>query len=330
MALEAFVAACRDRFDATGRLRLGEPLARHGTFAVGGPADVWLSAATEAEILALDGLAAEHDVGMLFAGNGTNVLYAAAGARGAVARVSLEAWEVAPEPGGATAILTAGAGLSLPKLINDLAGRGWAGLEWGAGVPGTVGGAIVSNAGAHGESVSDTLLTARVIDLPGQRVLTLDAAALDLRYRHSRFRATRRVAFGPDGRLIPPPRPRRDPAEVISGGTFRLRRDEPGAIRERVARFRQHRRATQPPQPSAGSVFKNPPGDHAGRLVEAAGLKGHEIGRAAISAKHANFIVNLGGALPEQIVQLIELAHATVLARFGIDLDLEVEPRGDW
>lgn len=325
-----FVAACRERWAATGALKLAEPLARHGTFAVGGPAEVWLSLATEGDALALARLAADHDAPTLFAGNGTNVLYADAGARGAVARVSIETWQVAPEPDGTSALLTVGAGASLPKLINELAALGWAGLEWGAGVPGTIGGAVVSNAGAHGQCVGDTLVSARVLDVARQAVSELPASALALAYRHSRFRADRRVTFGAEGRPVVPPRPRRDPPEVVTGAVVRLTRDDPAAIRARVASYRQHRKLTQPPQPSAGSVFKNPPGDFAGRLVEAVGLKGHAIGGAAISAKHANFIVNTGGATAADIMALIALAHAEVRARCAVDLELEVEPRGDW
>jgi UDP-N-acetylmuramate dehydrogenase len=117
---------------------------------------------------------------------------------------------------------------------------------------------------------------------------------------------------------------------MITGGTFLLRRDDPAAVRERVARYRQHRKDTQPVEKSAGSVFKNPPGDYSGRLIEAASLKGTAIGGAQISPKHANFIVNLGGATAADITSLIALARTTVLERFGVPLELEVELRGDW
>jgi UDP-N-acetylmuramate dehydrogenase len=332
MSLSPFAAACSARWGATGRLRLGEPLARHGTFAVGGPAEVWLSATAEDDLLGMVARAHEHQAPLLFVGNGTNVLFADAGACGAVVRLSLEAWSLHDVLGDSARIVV-GAGASLPKLINDLAAQSWAGLEWGAGVPGTIGGAVVSNAGCHGCCIGDNLLSVRLLDArdPAHPVMRdVPAADLDLRYRHSRLRSGRRVPFGDDGLPHPAPRAPIDPAEVVTSATILLRRDDPAAIRARVAHYKQHRKDTQPPQPSAGSVFKNPPGDYAGRLVEAAGLKGHQIGRAAISAKHANFIVNLGGASAADIVALIALAHAEVLARFGIDLELEVEPRGDW
>lgn len=327
-----FQELCQARWGATGRVKLAEPLARHGTFAVGGPAEVWFAAASEAELQDIVRLAAAQAVPVMFVGNGTNVLYSDAGARGAVVRVALDTWELA-DVTDATAVLVAGAGVSLPKLVNELAAQGWAGMEWGAGVPGTIGGGVVSNAGCHGQCIGDNIQTARVLDArdPAQpNIQTLTAAELGLQYRQSRFRRDRHVTFGPDGRPQPVARAAVDPVEVITGATLLLRRDAPDAIKARVAHFKQHRKDTQPPQPSAGSVFKNPPGDHAGRLVEAVGLKGHQIGNAAISAKHANFIVNLGKATARDIIDLIALAHSRVLAQFGVDLELEVEPRGDW
>lgn len=329
-----FQEACLRQWSVTSRIKLDEPLAKHGTFAVGGLAEVWLGVANEPELLALLALARDYMRPVLFAGNGTNVLYADAGAQGAVVRVSIEQWYLTDfDDDAGTARLVAGAGVSLPKLVNDLANQGWAGMEWGAGVPGTIGGGVVSNAGCHGMSISDNILSARVMDArdPAQpRLSTLPASELGLGYRASRFRAHRRIPYDAAGRPIAAPRAEIDPVEVITEASFLLRKDEPEAIKARVARFKQHRKDTQPPQPSAGSVFKNPPNDHAGRLVESVGLKGHQIGQAAISAKHANFIVNLGGATAEDIVQLIALAHTTVLTQTGVDLELEVEMRGDW
>lgn len=317
-----------------GRTRPRESLARHGTFGVGGPAEVWVTITREAELAALVERARVHDWPLMLVGNGTNVLYADAGARGIVARMALNDWRL-EELSTDTARLTAGAGVNLPRLVNDLAERGWAGLEWGAGVPGTVGGAVVSNAGAHGACVADTLETARVLftedaDGPAGAVRALPAAELALGYRSSRFRAARRVIFDDDGRPTAVPRARIEPPEMIVGATFLLRRDDPAAVRARVDAYKLHRKQTQPPQPSAGSVFTNPPGDYAGRLIEAVGLKGTTVGRAQISPRHANFIVNVGGATAADVVGLIALARRTVRMRFGVELELELELRGDW
>lgn len=315
------------------RLKPHEPLARHGTFGVGGPADAWVTLTREDELPRLAGLARERSWPLMLVGNGTNVLYADAGARGIVARMALNAWHT-EEPEGEEPLLIAGAGVSLPKLANDLAERGLAGFEWSAGVPGTIGGAVVSNAGAHGECIADALVAARVLfagpDEPAPVVRALGVEQLGLGYRHSRFRAARRIVFGDDGVPVAAPRAAVEPPEMITGATFRLRRDDPAAVRARVERNKQHRRETQPPQPSAGSVFKNPDGTYSGKLIEEAGLKGARAGAAQISPRHANFIVNTGGATAADVVALIALARRAVRERFGIELELEVELRGDW
>jgi UDP-N-acetylmuramate dehydrogenase len=314
------------------RVRFDELLARHGTFGVGGPADAWLSAEHEEDLIALIMLAARHHWPVLLVGNGTNLLYTDAGVRGIVVQNGLSHWELTMLD-EETARLVGGAGVNIPKLVNDLAAQGWSGLEWGAGVPGSLGGAVISNAGAHGSSLSDTLQAVRVLDArdleAGPQVRDYSFQDLYMRYRDSRFRSHRKIEFDGDGRPLPPPRGLIEPAEIVLSVTSLLRRDDVEAIKARVARYRQHRKETQPPQASAGSVFKNPPGDYSGRLIEAAGLKGTQIGRAQISPRHANFIVNLGGARAGDILALIALARRTVQERFGIELELEIELRGD-
>lgn len=324
----AIHASLKERFGSG--VKYHEPLARHGTFAVGGPADTWLSVTSERNLLDLVALAQAEACPLMLVGNGTNVLYADAGARGIVARMNIEDWRV-EEVDADTARLTAGAGVNLPRLVTALGARGFSGLEWGIGVPGTVGGAVVSNAGAHGACIADTLENARVLFAGLHPTIeTLSAADLELAYRHSRFRAPRRIAFDDEGQPIVTARAAIEPAEMITSATFLLRRAPVAEIRAKLAHYRQHRKDTQPPQASAGSVFKNPPGDFAGRLIEAAGLKGSTHGAAQISPRHANFIVNMGGASAADIVALIALARRTVRDRFGVELELEVEPRGDW
>lgn len=341
---DAMIAELERHF---GRLvRPREPLARHSTFGVGGVADAWVVVKHEPQLVALVELALAHSWPVMLVGNGTNVLYADAGMRGIVAQMALTTWDLREHADGSV-LLAAGAGVSLPKLVNDLAERGLAGLEWGAGVPGTIGGAIVSNAGAHGLSTADTLRGARVLfaPVPGKNeaqgvgddaraarvvVRELDAADLELEYRHSRFRAARRITFDDDGRPAAPPRAMIEPAEMILAGTFALRRDAVADVKARVASYRRHRKATQPPQKSAGSVFKNPPGDHAGRLIQSVGLMGARAGGAEISPMHANFIVNTGGATAADVVALIALARRMVREATGVRLELEVELRGAW
>src|SRR6185312_9062929 len=172
-----------------------ELLARHGTFGVGGPADVWLAITQEEALVELATLAAARQWPLMLVGNGTNVLYADAGARGIVARMNSATWHT-DDVDSEHVLLTADGGVDLPRLVNALATQGLAGLEWGAGVPGTIGGAVVSNAGANGSCVADTLRTARVLFTGEGVVRALAAEDLRLAYRHSRFRAERRVVFG--------------------------------------------------------------------------------------------------------------------------------------
>lgn len=333
----AMVAELRERFGSL--VRAPEPLARHSTFAVGGDVNAWVAVKREEDLIALVELAAARGWPLMLLGNGTNVLYADAGLRGIVARMALGDWHLEPLDEAHT-LLTAGAGVNVPALVNEMAARGLAGLEWGAGVPGTIGGAIVSNAGAHGAATADTLRSARVLFTRGESTLEgapphvtvreLAAAELELAYRHSRFRAARRITFDDEGRPTVAPRAPIEPPEMILGGTFVLHHAPVDEVKARVTEYRQHRKRTQPPQASAGSVFKNPPGDFAGRLIEAAGLKGTAIGKAQFSPVHANFIVNTGGATAREVVALMALARRTVRERFGVELELEVELRGDW
>lgn len=335
---DVLVATLNAEFGACVRIR--EPLARHSTFAVGGSVDAWITVEREAQLVRLVELAIGNGWPLLLVGNGTNVLYADAGMRGIVAQMALSHWELA-DLDAESVLLTAGAGVNVPALVNALATRGLSGLEWGAGVPGTIGGAIVSNAGANGGDTAATLRSARVLFTqldergagqsdPPLSVRDLEAAALRLSYRDSRFRSDRRITFDDVGRPSVPPRALVEPREMIVAGTFVLRRASVAEVKARVAANREHRKRTQPPQGSAGSVFKNPRGAFAGELIEAAGLKETRVGGAQISPMHANFIVNMGGATAADIVALMALAQRTVRARTGIELELEVELRGDW
>jgi UDP-N-acetylmuramate dehydrogenase len=266
-------------------------------------------------------------------------LYADAGARGIVARIALNSYEIDDYDDG-TAQLRASAGVSWPRLLNDLAALGWGGLEFGPGIPGTLGGGIISNAGAHNSEIGEVLEWVEVLDarsgsesedeitVPNLRRYMHDE--LDLSYRHSRFRSERRVWFDEKGYPIVAPGGLIEPAEIIVQVGVRLHRDDPEKLRSLIERYKQHRKMTQPPQQSAGSVFKNPPGDFAGRLIEQVGLKGRIYGKAQISERHANFIVNQGGARAADVVALIVEARNRVLEQFGVELELEVELRGEW
>jgi UDP-N-acetylmuramate dehydrogenase len=321
------------------RVRINESLARHCTFGVGGPADVWISLDTSRELIDLVRMCIEEQWPLLLVGNGTNILFADAGVRGIVARIVLDNYTI-EDQGDKTALLVAEAGVSWPRLLNELAPQGWGGLEFGPGIPGTLGGGVISNAGAHNSDLGEVLEWIEVLDARGA-MTTHDGISvplmrrylhdeIDLSYRHSRFRESRRIDFDAQGYPIAPPRGLIEPGEIIVQLGIRLRKEDPEKLRATIEEYKRHRKTTQPPQKSAGSVFKNPPGDYAGRLIDQAGLKGKTHGKAQISKRHANFFVNLGGASAADVVALIVEARNRVHEQFGVDLELEVELRGEW
>ena len=281
---------------ALGELRADEPLARHVTLGVGGPARWFFRPADRAALVAAMRLA-PADVPILPLGRGSNLLPPDEGFPGLVLDMGeLSALRVAGRE------IEAEAGVRMGRLARAAAEAGLAGLEFMATVPGDVGGGVAMNAGAFGQEVADTLQWAEVV-LRGGETRRLAARELDMGYRRARL---------PDGAL------------VMAAG-FALTSDAPEAIRERMRSMRQRRGATQPlAQPNCGSVFKNPDGDYAARLIEAAGLKGLCIGGARISEVHANFIVNEGGATSADVRALIARAQAEVAARFGVRLEPEV------
>jgi UDP-N-acetylmuramate dehydrogenase len=322
------------------RIRLNEPLARHCTFGVGGPADVWVSLNTSRELIDLVRMAIEEQWPLLLVGNGTNVLFADAGIRGIVARIVLDEYTIENQADN-TALLLAEAGVSWPRLLNELAASGWGGLEFGPGIPGTLGGAVISNAGAHNSDLGEVLEWIEILDARSASTKRDGGVSvplirrylhneIDLSYRNSRFRAGRRIDFDAQGYPIVPPRGQIEPDEIILQLGIRLRREDPEKLRTTIEEYKKHRKMTQPPQKSAGSVFKNPPGDFAGRLIDQAGMKGTTYGKAQISKRHANFIINLGRASAADVIALIVEARNRVHEQFGVDLELEVELRGEW
>ena len=336
MTFDAEVAYSQLAVHFGARVRRNEPLARHCTFGVGGPADVWVSVDTSDDLVGLVTICSEQRWPLLITGNGTNVLYADAGVRGVVARVAINSYTL-EDKGDGTAFLSTGAGISWPRIINEIAPAGWGGLEFGPGIPGTLGGGVVSNAGVHGHDLGQVLAWVDIVDarqseelVQAPTVIRYQHDELELSYRHSRFRAQRRVQFDTDGDPVAAPRKLIEPAEIVMQLGIRLQRHDPQQLRSTIDEHKQYRKRTQPPQQSAGSVFKNPTGDFSGRLIEAVGLKGMRMGGAQISERHANFIVNVGGARADDVAALIKEAHQRVYERFGVDLELELELRGEW
>jgi UDP-N-acetylmuramate dehydrogenase len=206
------------------------------------------------------------------------------------------------------ALVRAESGVPLPGLANRLARQGWAGLEWAIGVPGTLGGAIVGNAGAHGACLADSLGRVMILDA-SDVVRELPKTELAFDYRASRFKRAK--------------------GEVVLRADLELRGDAPQMCIARMNQYTEHRRRTQPTDPSVGSIFKNPPGDAAGRLIDQAGLKGTRVGGIEVSQVHANFFVNRGGATASDVLRLIEMARERVRGKFGVELELEIEVIGD-
>lgn len=293
-----------------GRVLRAEPLGRHTSLRVGGPADLYVKADTVDAVVGWFALARERDVPVLALGAGSNVLVSDRGVRGVVIELACRRHTLKADDGAG--MVAAEAGVSLPALTYTLARQGWAGFEQGIGIPGSVGACVVNNAGAHGWSMADNVTSVLVLGPRGD-VYTLPGPELAFEYRGSRFKHQ-------------PPTER----EIVLRADLSVHRDAPDAIQARMAEYTASRRRSQPTNPSVGSMFKNPPGDYAGRLIEAAGLKGYQIGQAQISPKHANFFVNLGGATAADVVALIHAARAAVRQRFGISLELEIEPLGDW
>jgi UDP-N-acetylmuramate dehydrogenase len=289
------------------RVRVGERLAPHTTFRVGGPADLFVEARTIIELVEFVRLARLHRAPFFILGNGSNILVLDGGIRGLV--IDNHCDDVTLDvTNSEKAIANVESGASLPGVANRLARQGWSGLEWAIGVPGTIGGAVVGNAGAHGGAIADNLIAAEILDA-NDATLRLPKTDCAFEYRASRFKHSK--------------------SEVVLRAEFEMTRDDPAACIARMNAYTDHRRRTQPTNPSVGSMFKNPPGDYAGRLIEQAGLKGTCVGNVEVSRVHANFFVNLGGATAHEVLQLAEIARRAVREKFGIELELEIEVVGE-
>ncbi len=286
-------------------LYANEPMARHTSWRVGGPARYYAEPTTPAEAIALAAWAVARDIPLIWVGRGTNLLVRDEGFDGVIAAYRGQRWSLREH--GDEAELWIEAGAPMAGTARRLAAMGWAGLEWAEGLPGAIGGAIVGNAGCYGGDTASVLIAAELLRNGYERV-EWPVTALAYAYRES---------------ILKQPTPDRIPPLVLAG-RFRLQRADPAALAVRMATIAAERKRKTPAGSSCGSVFKNPSGDSAGRLIEAAGLKGKCIGDAEISPIHANYIVNRGQARAADILALIELAQKTVAEQFGVTLQLEV------
>ncbi len=289
------------------RLRLNQPLARYTSARIGGSADALVDIATADDLA--QAAQTLWDLGLPFfiLGGGSNMLVSDTRVREVVLfnQAGAVLFQEATKP---TVWAESGAGLG--AVARQAASKGFGGLEWAAGIPGTIGGAVFGNAGAHGGNISMVLEMATILHRKDGRK---DWGAQDLAYEYR-------------GSWL-----KQHPGEaVILSAQLALARKPQAEIRAQMDTFLAYRRLTQPPGASMGSMFKNPPGESAGRLIEAAGLKGKRIGNAQISPLHANFFLNLGDARAADVYALIQEARSAVGEHFGIELELEIELVGEW
>lgn len=281
-----------------------EPMKKHTTFRVGGPADV-LVQPDETALAAILALCRQYHVSYSFIGNGSNLLVGDKGIRGVVIEMT--------DPMGNIEVdgtkITAQAGAMLSKIANTAASNGLGGMEFAAGIPGSVGGAVVMNAGAYGGEMKDIIERVYVLDENGVQ-LELDRDALDLGYRHSCIPEKKYIVTKVVLELVP-----RNEAE----------------IRSEMKELNEKRAEKQPLQyPSAGSTFKRPEGYFAGKLIMDAGLRGYQVGGAQVSEKHCGFVINKGDATAADICQLMRDVSDKVQAQFGVVLEPEVKMIGEF
>ncbi len=281
-----------------------EPMSKHTTFRIGGNADVFVSPEVS-QVSSLIALAKEYEVPVTVIGNGSNLLVGDKGIRGLVLSFGKEAEAIQLDGNR----MTVAAGTILAKVAAEAAKNRLAGLEFAAGIPGSLGGAIVMNAGAYGGEMKDVVVSAKVLTPKGE-IKDLSKEELDLSYRHS---------------CIP------EKEYIVLEATLELVPGEESAIREKMADFKNRRVDKQPLEyPSAGSTFKRPEGYFAGKLIQDANLRGYQVGGAQVSEKHCGFVVNKGNATASDVLQLIQDVRRIVYDTFQVELEPEVKMIGEF
>lgn len=300
-----------DRILAQDSIHTDEQMSAHTSLRIGGPADYFVTPEDGLQLAAVISLCREEKMPYYVLGNGSNLLVSDKGFRGMMIAMTDSMGDCVIEtvPGDDAAMrVTAGAGIRLYRLAKRAEEASLTGFEFAAGIPGTLGGALVMNAGAYGREIKDILAEAKVLDGEG-RVRTLSASELELGYRTS---------------CIP------DKGYIVLEGTFVLKKGELQAIRERMAELSLKRRTKQPLEyPSAGSTFKRPAGHYAGALIEEAGLKGFRLGGAQVSEKHAGFVINREQATAADVRALCKEVTARVKEHSGVELELEIKLLGE-
>jgi len=288
------------------KLRENVSLAPYTSARIGGPADILITVESADELARTIKLLQQQGMDYLLLGGGSNVLVSDRGVRGVVVlnRAKGVRFQTGDQPS-----VTAESGVVFSNLAKRCAAKGLSGLEWAATIPGTVGGAVYGNAGAFGGDIAGSLLWAELLTEKGREKFT--AEQMEYGYRTSILKRGEMEGF-------------------VLSAAMKLENSSKEAVTATIEQFSAHRKATQPPGASMGSMFKNPDGDYAGKLIEAAGLKGARIGNAEISPVHGNFFINHGATRAEDVRALIELVMKTVKEKHGIELELEVELVGEW
>ncbi len=299
------------------RMQENVSLKRYTAARIGGEADVFLAVETMEELANVAKLCWEQSIPFILLGSGSNILVSDQGMRQLVVLNQAKKIKFNPQAQPANVWCESGANFGL--IARQAAAQGYSGLEWASGIPGTVGGAVYGNAGAHGSDMSDSILMANILHLTASNgderheILQEEWSVekLEYGYRNSSLK--------------------RQPGKaVVLSATIKLIESSPSAVQAKMVSYTEMRRNSQPPGASLGSIFKNPPGDYAGRLIEAAGMKGKKLGKVEVSQKHANFFINQDNAMASDYAALIRLVQNEVGEKFGISLELEIELIGAW
>ena len=293
-----------------------EPLARYVGWRIGGPARYFANARTADDIAGLARWAQERELPVFVLGGGTNILVADSGVAGLVLRNRATGLRL--EETGDEIMLHADSGAPMAGTARRMAGQGLGGLVWAEGLPGTVGGAVYGNAGCYGADTDSNVVDATLL-LPGGAIEVWSNEQLSFGYRSSALKAAHSAGQAAVGLSRP----------IVLGARLRLHCDDPVRLAGEMARIAAERRSKTPSGSSCGSSFKNPPGTSAGRLLDAAGLKGTRVGGAVVSERHANYIVNEGGATAADVLRLMEIMRGRVFAELGVELEPEVEIVGE-
>ena len=282
------------------------PLAPYTSARIGGPADIFITVESVTALMRVVKFLWKNDMPFLVMGGGSNLLVSDKGVRGVV--VMNRAKKVTFRAGDQPSV-SAESGVVFSNLANRCASKGFGGIEWAAAVPGTIGGAVYGNAGAFGGDVAGSLLSTELLTESGREKFSVE-----------------QMGYGYRASLLK----RGELKAIVLSAELSLTNSTKEDATVKIQQFSAHRKTTQPPGASMGSMFKNPVGDYAGRLIEVSGLKGTRIGNAEVSPVHGNFFVNHGATRAEDIRKLVQLAQKTVKEKQGVELELEIEMVGEW